>query len=359
MFGWFWRLRKDGKFLVHPNGVGHYADRAAAILVADALGRLQKVQAHLHEVAASAQRTAKLIQQKWNKLRDLAGPQTPGSMPVSREEYEGVRRRVQRHLFIILALVAGEAFLNYLSLVVVIAAEGLVFEAVRIVVALVLTLVAVLVFDYLFRGYLSKEPQPQPEKVLSTVLAAVTLVFIFGITLARARDFEGGESGIGMVGLGFILASLVLPVVGGWMYFERERSVPSYHRMRQWRRAMVALRKLEAELGNQVREAKKQLDGFEAGFDEDVNRWYGGVVEFRVKKGVRNPTSPDDVDVPSIAFAESQSAFRQECQNRFAAGAAPILQRIRADIDSLEALRARSIEPHGDESWTEEAETES
>jgi len=360
MFGWFWRFRRDRGFLRHPNGVAEYADRAAAVLVADAFARLQKVQTELHETAATAQGTAKLIQQKWNKLRGLADASAPGSMPVSREEYEVVRRRVQRHVFMILALVTGEAFLNYLSLLVIITAGGIIFEAVRLVVAVVLTLLAILVFDYLFRAYLSKTPQPLPEKVLSAVLVVVTLGFICGITLARARDFEGSDAGgIGFVGMGFILASLVLPVVGGWMYYEREGAIPLYHRLRQWRRAMVDLRRLETKLGSQVNHARQLLKTVDADFQEQINRWYGGLVEFRVKKGVMNAGGRATADTGSVSFAETQQAFKKHCESMFIEASKSILAEITNDIDTLEELRARSIESREGELVTQQMESDS
>ena len=121
---------------------------------------------------------------------------------------------------------------------------------------------------------------------------------------------------------------------------------------------MVALRRLEAELGNQISEAKTLQDGFDAGFDEHVNRWYGGVVEFRVKKRAQNPTGHDEAGASSAGFDQSHSAFRRECQTRLTAGSASILERIKKEMNSLEEVRARSIELEGDKSLTKSTELE-
>jgi len=312
---WIWRERR---YVLHPHGIARYAEKTAAVVSAYALEQLEKTQREVHDLLIECQRAAILIEQKWNKLCDLGNASNPLKSPVTPEEYEDLNLRVARGRWVFFGLLLGEGFLNYLALLIVLPGDEPLMLAARAAIALILTLVAFKVFHFALRAW---DPARATEtgdvtlKSATAALAAVTLVSIAGVSIARARDFEGGAAGIGIVGWGFILASLILPVVGGVVDVELARIQPQHRSLRKWRNALKALRTFEGHLQADVTRIEKALEGVKTEVKQQSERFYAGVIDFRVYKDNRDARGglfrkitgkPEELDT---TLANSEQAF--------------------------------------------------
>ena len=142
-------------------------------------------------------------------------------------------------------MILGEGFLNYLTLLVVLPSNDLLLIIARAVIALIATIGTFKAFNWFLDAW---DPTKDEEshwmmRVGSGALALAVLLVVGFVTTARARDFEGGEGGLGIVAIGFIGLSLVLPIIGGVIELHLARIRPLHSRMRKWRASLIDLRK--------------------------------------------------------------------------------------------------------------------
>ncbi len=343
---WYWLLR-HGRYRVHPRGIANYADKASTLIAADGLADLQKAQHQIHDLLASCRGLARKIQQKWNKLRDLGAPDAPFVSPLKPEEYENLTLRISRGRWLLIGLVLGETFLNYLALMVIIPSDDPFMIVVRLVIAAIVTLVAFRVFHHTLEAWARSESAHGllQSRLASTAFAVVTLVAIAGVTIARARDFEGGTDGeIGIVGIGFILISLLLPVIGGEIDRELAHMRPTHKRLRKWRASLKELRAFEGRMQKDLTEIDNLLKKAETRIREHAERMYAGVVEFRVAKNNLDARRGKDEENLADTIAVAPEAFVDACLRHFEARKNAYIGEIQSNLDELHALVRRSIE---------------
>lgn len=346
MMSWYYLLRHR-RFRVHPRGIVNYADKASTLIAADALEELQKTQHQIHDLLAACRALARKIQQKWNKLRDLGSPGAPFVSPLKPEEYEDLTLRINRGRWLVMGLVLGETFLNYLALMVIIPSDDTFMIVVRFVIATIVTLVSFRVFHYTLEAWArtGNTPGLLQSRIASTAFALVTLVAIAGVTIARARDFEGGAEGeIGIIGIGFILISLMLPVIGGEIDRELGLIRPMHKRLRKWRASLKELRSFEAGMQKDLTEIDNLLKKAETKVRERAGRMYAGVVEFRVSKNNFDAkrSKPEEDLINTIAVGPEP--FVSACLKPFESRKKDYVAEIQGDLDELHALVKRSIE---------------
>jgi hypothetical protein len=344
---WYWWLAYRN-FRSHPKGIANYADKAASIVAADGLAGLLRAQARISSLLIASRASARLIQQKWNKLRDLGAPNAPFVSPVTPEQYEDIRLRVHREWWVWLGLVAGEGFLNYLALLIIITSNEPLLVVARVVIALILTIVAFKVFHYAMEAW---QPQQDQEshgwqgRLATATLGIVMLVAIAGISVARAHDFEGGaEGGIGFVGLGFILVSLILPVVGGYVDLERGRVRPVFRRLTKWRAALKDLRRLEADVQRKLTQIDEQLDHVTTELHEKAHRMYAGVTNFRVSKDLRDAKRGNGAEDLTHTMAKDRASFLAACAEPYETRKTKYMAALNVEKAEIMALAKRNIE---------------
>jgi len=150
---------------------------------------------------------------------------------------------------IVWVTVLFEIFLNYISTLIFIQGEGLLYLLIRWGLSIILTLSAMLVTDGLLtkilpdesgrrRGNrnglqvnLNKENYLNIKKLVGLIVLPILLIFveiaIIGVAHARALDIEGGVSG-GILYYGFILLSMALPIIAGYFKWESEHNGEQY-----------------------------------------------------------------------------------------------------------------------------------
>ncbi len=172
-----------------------------------------------------------------------------------------IKRKKSRNFMIVVYLVIGfEIFLNYISTLIFIQGEGLLFVLVRWGLAIILALAGMLVTDGLLSKILPEEAvrvkgsdnkindddsynkRSQLKRFISLVVLPLLLITIelaiFGVSRARALDIEGGASG-GPLYYGFISLSMALPVIAGYFKWDSEQhgklyqNTYSYHKLQK------------------------------------------------------------------------------------------------------------------------------
>jgi len=344
---WYWILRRN-HYHYHPNGIALYAEKAVALIAAQSLEELKKGESTVYGLLADCKSLARMIQQKWNKLRDLGASDRPFVSPITPEKYEDLKLRIGRGRLMLLGFFLGEAFLNYLSLLVFISSSDPFMIFVRAVIAAMFTLVAFKIFNSTLEAWDPKEEAHLRVRATTAIGALVVLVSIAGVTTARARDFEGGaDSGIGIVGLGFIFFSLVLPIAGGAVDLELGRTQPLYRRMRKWRASLKAVRKFEGRMHSDLTETYKVLTKVDTNIHEHASRMFAGVMDFRVAKNSRDERIGKPLEDLTGTPADTLGAFTSACLKACAARRDDYETSITPDRVELEALVKRSIEISG------------
>jgi hypothetical protein len=350
---WYWIIRYRS-YRYHPSGIANYAAKAAALITADGLEDLEKAQHSVAKRLAVIKGMARLIHQKWNKLRDLGRPGSPFAAPFSPEENEDLHLRISRERWVLLGLLLGEGFLNYLSLMVIIQSEAALMLVVRVVIALVLTVVAFKVFHLCLDAWDPHKPKREgtPQLRLATAaLSAFMLVSIAGVTVARARDFEGGSGGgIGIVGIGFIIASLILPVVGGAVDLQLGRIQPLHSRLRKWRAGHKVLRAFEGRIQGELTAIDDTLEAVTTRFKENASRMFAGVTDFRVAKNNLDVRLGANAEGVAGTAAESHDVFVETCFAPFRVRRDEYLASIDAEKSAILLLVRRDIETDPDTS---------
>lgn len=350
---WYWIMRYRN-YRGHPLGVTRYSEKAAALVASDGLEALKSAQRGIEARLASCKGAARVVRQKWNKLRDLGRPGEPFATPVLPEEYEAVRSRYFREGWVLLAAIAGEMYLNYLALMIIIGGRDPLVAVARWMIALLMTIAAFKVFHKMLEAWMPPgdvSEEDRRHRILvrgaTTALGILVLVATAAISVARARDFEGGEAGIGIVGGGFILLSLILPIVGGMVDFDRDRHLPAYRRLRKWRRALKDLRSHEAALQDELTRIEEAIEHVKTQLHEDAVRMFAGVTDFRVSKERNDAKSNRQLEDLSGTPAESAHAFVEACMSLLRPRLGEFLAEIEAEREEVLSLARRAIEPAG------------
>src|SRR4051794_9215094 len=93
---WWWRLRGARPYLDDTRGTKQYAEHCAALVASNAIAEWLKIQSAIHDVIGDCEARARVLRQKWNKLRDLASIDTPGATPIDPEEFERLTLKIRR-----------------------------------------------------------------------------------------------------------------------------------------------------------------------------------------------------------------------------------------------------------------------
>jgi hypothetical protein len=169
------------------------------------------------------------------------------------------------------------------------------------------------------------------------------LVAIRGVATARARDFEGVDEGLGIIGLGFILLSLVLPPIGGAIDAHLDGIRPVYQRMKKWRASLIAIRRFERALGKVVTDVESTLNGVRTHCLHHASRIYPGVCDFAVAKDRLDIKRGQTVENREQTVAASLPTFAEACWRPVAPRFDQVVADTKGYRDTCEEIATRSI----------------
>ncbi|MFI5251134.1 MAG: hypothetical protein ACHQQQ_01775 [Bacteroidota bacterium] len=171
------------------------------------------------------------------------------------DDFFTVRKKYRTQTFIIGVIIIAEMFLNYISTLIFINGEDLIFTFIRWGIAIVLTGGGIIVSEKLIESVLpitKKEKKDIPNRstpviILWSILLIGVEIAIMGVSETRATDIEGGHTG-GVLYYGFIILSMVLPLIAGAARWDIMHYLDAYKNTLLHRKIQERLHKIETIL---------------------------------------------------------------------------------------------------------------
>lgn len=176
-------------------------------------------------------------------------------------EFFSIRKRIRTGTFIVIGIFITEGLLNYFSTLVFISGTDMGIALLRWLIAIVLTFGAIGSAEKLIEALLPiekhKSTTPKvrsiPVIVLWSILVIGVELAIVGVSEARARDIEGGRSG-GLLYYGFIVLSMVLPLIAGAIGWDILRFYDAYKHTRKVRRAEQRAEEIDQKIDRNLQD---------------------------------------------------------------------------------------------------------
>lgn len=217
---------------------------------------------------------------------------------VGADEWDEVRVTVKKQgLWITIGIIA-EGALNYFGINAVIVAKGWGWIALNILIALVLTGFGIYIFKKWFAAVLNKpmykqvetNPRNYLELVLISFLCLLYEAVIFYLCQIRGVALEGA-SGEVYVTYFVTLAGMLIPLVAGYLSYERSRYISAYRNTLRIGRTEQLVSKLSAIISMN---GQRMEDHFKRGVQ---NNW-ALLQEFKVYKenfNIKNNIANEDI----------------------------------------------------------------
>ena len=160
---------------------------------------------------------------------------------LSDNDYFSARRKIRIGTFLVVGIFVTEGLLNYFSTLVFISGDDFGIVLLRWLIAIVLTFGAIAASERFMEAILPirkhNEQRARPRSILMVVLWSLLLlgveIAIAGVSEARARDIEGGQTG-GLLYYGFIVLSMTLPLIAGGISWDMLHVYDSYKYTRKY-----------------------------------------------------------------------------------------------------------------------------
>ena len=244
------------QYFLHPEGIKNFAERCVNKYInKQALNQTNMLTAYIN-----------ILKRELDKrIAELA-------------EYEGLDRmdngsftikaRTSRRMkFVVYVTILFEIFLNYISTLIFIQGDGLLYVLVRWGIAIILALAAMLITDGLLTKLLPEDAvrvkgshewknedddnyqrrlalKRQISLIILPALLVAVEIAILGVSRARAIDIEGGSGG-GILYYGFILLSMALPLMAGYFKWNAEQHGKLFQNTVDYYRAQKLVHVLE------------------------------------------------------------------------------------------------------------------
>ncbi len=268
---WLYRVLYNQYFL-NVQGIKAFAERCMNVYVEkDAVKKALSITSHINILYEELKKRVQDFQEysEVNRMDD-------GSFSLTQKK----SRRLKWVVFIIIAF---EIFLNYISTLIFIQGDGLLYFIVRWGLAIILALGAMMVTDGILANLLPNESvwvkkrednhtddnifylrRMRMKRVISLILLPVLLVgiewAIVGVARARALDIEGGTGG-GTLFYGFILLSMALPLIAGYFKWDSEQHGKLYENTLNYYHAKKMLHIVELSIIANKKDVKNLVEG--------------------------------------------------------------------------------------------------
>jgi len=197
-----------------------------------------------------------------------------GSFVIKRKKSKGQK-------LIVYFAILFEIFLNYVSTLIFIQGEGLLFVLVRWGLAIILTLAAMLSTDAFLRNLLPEDSvrvkgtgsqnedfeiykrNAKKKRVIGLIVSSICLIFfeiaIIGVSRKRAIDIEGGNI-TDILYYGFILLSMGLPIIAGYFKWDSEQHGKLYQNTLNYYKTRKLVHSLELIVTANMKDVKSVVE---------------------------------------------------------------------------------------------------
>lgn len=241
-----------------------------------------------------------------------------------------MRKKSSRLGYVVFITILFEIFLNYVSTLIFIQGDGLLFIIVRWGLAIILTLSAMLVTDVLLAKLLPEESvrikgknteddqafynqRSKAKRMISLIILPILLIAIeiaiVGVARARALDIEGGQSG-GILYYGFILLSMALPIVAGYFKWDSEQHGKLYENTLSYHKSKKLLHVVELILVSNMKDVKNVVEKQSS----KALKQFSKFKLFKENYNLKNSIAQEDI---SAHYCASQTTFNDEVLRKF------------------------------------------
>lgn len=254
-------------------------------------------------------------------------------------------RKSRRMKLVVYVTILFEIFLNYISTLIFIQGDGLLYILVRWGLSIILALAAMLVTDGILTKLLPEESvrvkgnssnheddesyikNARTKRYISLVILPILLiaveVAIVGVSRERAIDIEGGGSG-NVLFYGFILLSMALPVIAGYFKWDSEQHGKLFQNTLNYYRTEKLLHILDLVVIANMKDVKEVVDNSIRKAWEKFNR-------FKLYKENYNTRENIPREDLSTHYANNLETFKENALNHFGT-------EVRDIIDDLEPV---------------------
>jgi hypothetical protein len=240
-FVWFWVWFRQ--WFLNENGRKGFADQVMNHL----LQRTFRLAARLKKRNT---RLAECIKSKTAQLFEWCG-----FAVVDADEFDHIRELVHKLGWWLYTGTIAEAALNYFALTSVMSARGAGWVILRMVTAIVITGFGIYIFRRWFNVMLNKPMYKRPiaearnmvELVLVTVLCAVYEAGMYYLSRVRGEALEGA-GGNHIIAAFVILFGMLLPLVAGYLAYERSIFLSAYRNTVRIAAAKAAIAKWQRKI---------------------------------------------------------------------------------------------------------------
>ncbi|WP_147425766.1 hypothetical protein [Mucilaginibacter gracilis] len=240
------------------------------------------------------------------------------------------RSKSRARMIVVYVAIIFEIFLNYISTLIFIQGEGLLYFLVRWGIAIILAVAAMLVTDALLfnllpsesvriKGGLSKieddayfEKTEKTKRLISLILLPILLVAveiaILGVAKKRAEDLE--SNGIDILFYGFILLSMSLPIIAGYFKWHSEQHGKLYKNTERFHEAKKMYHVLNLSITATMKDIKNVVEN-------SSRKAWDVFVRFKLYKENYNRKNNIPIENIETHYCRNSEMFFAEALNRF------------------------------------------
>ncbi|HUI28723.1 MAG TPA: hypothetical protein VLX91_00800 [Candidatus Acidoferrales bacterium] len=292
--------------LKNPNGLKRFAERCLSALIDNVKKKSTSMRQRIQEMQRDLDATKSYLDKV--DAADL----------LSDNEFFSARRKIRISTFLVMGILITEGLLNYFSTLVFISGEDLGLSLLRWLIGIVLTLGAIASAERFMEAIMPvrkhSDPESKPRSILMVVLWTVLFVgveiAIAGVSETRARDIEGGHTG-GLLYFGFIILSMVLPLIAGGLSWDFLHVYDSY---KYTRKHNVAKRTWDT-VDRQIKIVMQRLEDY---YNVRLNEAWNRFNDFRSYKEYYNLRRGMSENVAGQFYDEFNN-FKSEADRRYGA----------------------------------------
>jgi len=302
-YTWFMLWYKQ--WFMNAEGIKGFAAQVMNWLMQSTMSLAEKLK-NQNKKLAEAIKTTKAKLAKWYE-----------HATVDADEWDEVKGTVRKLGFWITVGIIAEAALNYFGVSAVITPKGWGWIALNAAIAIVLTGFGVYIFKKWFAVALNKpmykqeetKPRNWLELGVLTLLCVAYEAVIYYLCKIRGIALEGGN-GDDFVTWFVTLAGMLLPLVAGYLAYERSRYVAPYNNTKRIAKAEKAVAQMESKIATNNQRMEDH-------FKREVENSWGLLQEYKVYK--ENYNHNKGIAKENIAghFCETHDSFEKEAVQRY------------------------------------------
>jgi|GEM_PF-2346812 len=241
------------------------------------------------------------------------------------------RKRSKSMMVAVYFAIVFEIFLNYVSTLIFIQGDGLLFILVRWGLSIILAIAGMLVTDALLSRSLPDEAvrikgsdskfeddvfhskREKSKRVISLIILPFLLIAIewaiVGVSEARALDIEGGRAG-GILYYGLILLSMALPVIAGYFKWESEQHGKIYQNTLNYHKTSKLIHILDLSIVATMKDVKDVVEY------STMKAWQV-FARFKLYKENYNAKHNVTKEICELHYCKNASTFAEEAISRF------------------------------------------